>query len=614
MQSFSKFGSSTGKRYSSMKAGWRWLKNPLNFFSLLLIAFLAYTVLVPLYQMISYTFQWHAEDMMSSPACRLGEWTLFHWGEALTGDISQALFYTPLLHSLEIGVCASALSFLIGGSLAWLVVKSDMPYKGAVSWMAIIPYILPSWVKASAWLTVFQNKQLVGYPGLFEAIFHVRLPVWFSYGPFPIILTLSSHDFALFYLLLSASLRIIGGDLDEAAEIVGAGRGRILRKITLPLLLPSILSATLLSFAEAVASVGTTAFLGLPVRYYTLATRLYDSMKSQMNSLGYILATVIVLISGLCILGGRHLTGKRRSYTTVTGKGTVTRLVPLGKYGRPVSLLALIYLFCAGLFPMGILTYSSFMSEEGNFSPRNFTLQYWTGTSHILTEGQKLYGVLRDSTTLLATKNSIEIALAAAVISSLLGILCGYIITRKQSGPISQFLEHMTFLPHLIPSLALSTAFLALFSRPFLFFPPLYGTIGILILISVVKKMPLTTRAGIGSMMQISRQLEEAAVVEGISWPKRYFRIVLPLIKSAFLSGFFLAFTSVMKELDLIIILVTPATGTLTSIIFSDTLQGVPQYADALMVIVSCIVIGMYLLAKKISNTGGPQSRRQPEE
>src|SRR5699024_10238434 len=157
-------------------------------------------------------------------------------------------------------------------------------------------------------------------------------------------------------------------------------------------------------------------------------------------------------------------------------------------------------------------------------------------------------------------KNSVIIAVTASILAALIGLIIGYIVTRGKKMLSSKIIEQLSFLPYLIADIALSAIYLSISTNKILFIQVLYRTLTILILIHLVKELTLATRYRTSTMIQIGGELEEAAKVSGASWFKRFFKIMLPLSKSGLFSGFIIVFISAMKELDLIIMLVTPTT------------------------------------------------------
>jgi len=174
-----------------------------------------YMVIIPLYRMVATTFTWQLHDLTRVPDAEVGAFTLFHYARMLTGVIGRIYTYIPLQHSLTIATGATVLALLIGGSMAWLVVRTDMPGRKVVNQLALLPYIMPSWTLAQAWLVLFKNRLSGGTPGLFEYVVGISPPNWLSYGPVPIIICCALHYYTFFFLFVSAALMSIDSNLEH---------------------------------------------------------------------------------------------------------------------------------------------------------------------------------------------------------------------------------------------------------------------------------------------------------------------------------------------------------------------------------------------------------------
>lgn len=573
--------------------------SPLYLITGVSLLFLAYTVLLPLWEIFKQSLQWTASDARRVEGAVSGEFTLHHWIRVVSSEISQSLLYEPLLNSVNISIWVSALSMIIGGVLAWLTTKTNLPFKKTLVFLAIIPYMLPSWITSFAWISVFKNDRIGGSQGIVQMLFGIQPPDWVSYGFLPIVICLSLNYFTFFFLLISVTLGSINTSLEETASLLGASRLTVLRKVTFPLVMPAILSAFILTFSKALGSFGVPAFLGLPIKYYTIATMLHGSMQNRMVSESYILSLILLLVCASTIYMNQRMIGRRKSYATVGGKDSRKVLFDLGRWKWPVAIAVLCFMVGIAIVPMLILVLQSFMLAEGDFSWSNFTLHFWTGQSNPRIASGEV-GVLVNNSIGQALGNSLHIALVASAVASVVGLLFGYIIVKRRNSLSSRLIEQVSFLPYLIPGIALSAIYLSMFAKPTLFLPALYGTMTLIILISIVNELPFATRSGASTMYQIGGELEEAAQMQGASWFKRFIRILLPLCHKGLFGSFLLLFISVMKELDLIILLVTPQTGTLTTLIYKYAEQGFQQYANAIMVIIVAIILVMYFLASKL--------------
>ena len=528
--------------------------NPYNVIVLIAIVLLIYLIILPLLDMISTTFELAQRDIRAVGGGEAGDFTLYYWQRLLASELSWTMLIKPLINSLVIGVCVSVCAILLGSILAWLMVRSDLPFKKFFSLAVIIPYMIPSWCKSQAWLSMFKTARLGGAPG-FMASLGLNVPEWLAYGPIAIIIVLTLHYYAYTYLLVSSALDSINSELEEMGEIQGAGKAMILRKITLPLVLPAILSAVILTFSKAIGTFGTINYLGSPVQYYTLSSQLYRNINSSNTQTGFAMAILMIIIASIAVFVNQKLIGSRKSYATIGGKGGRSTLIGLGRVGKPVITIALFAFFAVGIImPIVILIMESFMLKEGVYSLSNFTLHYWIGDPDPkIMEG--LPGIFKNDEFLNSLFNSLRLTLVNGVFGTIFGQMLGYITAKGRGKFHGKLVEQLVFIPYLIPSVAFGGIYLSMFSRPQQIFgvtliPSLYGTFALLTLVSVVKHLPFAARAGTSNMLQISGELEEAATIEGAGFFRRFVKIVFPLSKGGFISGFMLIFVSIMKELD----------------------------------------------------------------
>ena len=562
--------------------------NPYNIIVLIAVVLLVYLIVLPLLDMIATTFELAQRDIRAVGGGKAGDFTLYYWQRLLASELSWTMLIKPLINSLVIGVCVSVCAILLGSILAWLMVRSDLPFKKFFSLAVIIPYMIPSWCKSQAWLSMFKTARLGGAPG-FMASLGLDVPEWLAYGPVAIIIVLTLHYYAYTYLLVSSALNSINSELEEMGEIQGAGKAMILRKITLPLVLPAILSAVILTFSKAIGTFGTINYLGSPVQYYTLSSQLYMNINSRDTQTGFAMAILMIIIASIAVFVNQKLIGSRKSYATIGGKGGRSTLIGLGKVGRPVITAALFVFFAVGIImPIVILVMESFMLKEGIYSLDNFTLHYWIGESNPqIMEG--LPGIFKNDEFINSLFNSLRLTLVNGVFGTIFGQLLGYITAKGRGRLHGKLVEQLVFIPYLIPSVAFGGIYLSMFSQPQQIFgvtlvPALYGTFALLTLVSVVKHLPFAARAGTSNMLQISGELEEAATIEGAGFFRRFVKIVFPLSKGGFISGFMLIFVSIMKELDLIILIMTPTTSTLPYLAFRYQNGNSPQASVQLQI------------------------------
>lgn len=576
------------------------LTNPYNVIVLIVVALLLYLIVVPLFDMIRTTFTMAARDARRSGQ-EAGAFTLFYWQRLLMSNLSQKLLLQPLRNSLFIGFFVSFFSILVGSTLAWLMVRTDLPFKKFFSLAVIIPYMIPSWAKSQAWIAMFKTARIGGTPGFFMSM-GLEPPEWLAYGPIAIIVVLTLHYYAYAYLLVSAALNSINSELEEMGEIQGAGKMMILRKITLPLVLPAMLSAIILTFSKAIGTFGVVNYLGSKVNFVTLSSQLYMNSKSQNTQTAFAMAVVMIALASISVFINQKLIGSRKSYATIGGKGGRSTLVRLGIH-KPVITVVLIVFFAVGIIlPIAILVINSFMLKEGDYSLSNFTTYYWIGDGSNKEIMEGVPGIFKNDQFIHALLNSLRLTFVNGIFGTIIGQIIGYICAKGRGMFHGRLVEQLVFIPYLIPSIAFGGIYLSMFSVPKTLFgvtlvPSLYGTFMLLTLASVVKHLPFASRAGTSNMLQISGELEEAAQIEGAGFFKRFVRIVFPLSKGGFISGFMLIFVSIMKELDLIILLMTPTTTTLPYLAFQYQENNSPQASNCVAIVMFTIIFIVYAIA-----------------
>lgn len=583
---------------ASARRFFRWLFSIRVVLSLIMLFMMFFMIIVPLYRMLETTVTWQPGDLNRVPDAEVGKLTLFHYVRMLTGVLGQIYMYTPLRHSFTIAIGATLLSLAIGGSLAWLVVRTDMPGRKLVNSLALIPYIMPSWTLAQAWLVFFKNRLSGGTPGLFEYMMGYSPPNWLSYGPVPIIICSALHYYTFFFLFVSAALMSIDSNLEEAGDLMGANRWRVLRKITFPLVIPAILSGFIMTFSKVMGTFGGPNILGTPVRYYVVATMIRGSMGVGDQADGFVLAIVLILFSIITITLNQKLIGTRRSYETIGGRGFVANQSKLGKLRKPFQISVVIFQILVIVIPLGLLILSTIMLRDGVFSIDNLSTQHWLGArGTIYNNGEP--GVLLNPKIWRTAWNSIRLALWTAFFTAFIGIILGYAIVKGRGTRLSKILEQLAYIPYVIPGIAFGAVYIAMFLRPLGPIPPLYGTFALLVLVSVAKHIPYSSRSGVSAMMQVGRELEEAGQIAGANVWRRFRSLIFPLTSTGFVAGFLLTFITTMRELSLIILLVTPSTQVLASQTMFYIENGTGQMANAVILILLAITgIGNLIIGR----------------
>jgi len=576
----------------------RWLTSAKVVLALIMLVLMAYLIIVPLYRMLATTVTFQEKDSLFVPDAVEGRLTTFHWVRMLASPISQVLLYPPLQHSLVVAAGATLFALIIGSAMAWLVIRTDMPGRNIISSMATVPYIMPSWTIAMAWTVMFKNRTTGGTPGLYEYLIGHSPPDWLAYGPVPIMISSALHYYTFFFLFVSAALMSIDSNLEEASELMGASRWRILRKITFPLIMPAMLSGFIMTFSKVMGTFGGPNVLGVPVCYYTLSTMIRSNIGIGDFADGFVLAIMLILLAMITVFINQKVVGIRKSYETIGGRGFVAHQTKLRNWKIILMIIVIVFQILIIVVPLGLLAYDTFMLRPGNFSPSNFTTHYWIGKSNPdIANGEP--GVLRNPKIYTGAWNSIRLSIVTAFFTALLGVILGYAIAKGRGTRLSKLVEQIAFIPYVMPGIAFGAVYISMFSKPFGPIPALYGTFALLAVVSVAKHIPYSARTGVASMLQVSRELEEAGEVAGAKVWQRFRRIIFPLTSAGFVSGFLLTFITTMRELSLIILLVTPSTQVLASMTMRYTENGDDQMAHAVIIIlVVLVMIGDLLIGR----------------
>jgi iron(III) transport system permease protein len=569
-----------------------YFSKPSNVIVVIFAVLLTGLVLVPLIYMLYNTAIIHQGEQSLG---KIGTLTIAHWKDVFFEskyDYSINAFYLPLLKSFLMALIACAISLIIGGGTAYLITRTDFPAKKFVSLVFVFPYIMPSWAIAMFWENFFKNNvNLVGAQaqvGLLQSLTGLAVPANMVYGLVPCAICLGIHYAPFAYILIGGILRNMDANLEEAATILGASRFKILRRVTLPIVLPALLSTVLLVFASSISSYTVPAFLGTKGGLITISIKMKQLIQSsQMKGQGYVLATVLMLFSIAILLLNQRLTNSRRSFTTITGKSSQISYVKLGKVGKPlITALVCIYVAFFAVVPLVSFALESFLEESGNFA--TFTTYYWTTTEQTSPYISGSVGIFNNSTIWTSLLNSILVSLVVAFVAGTLGLLVGYGVAKNRRSKLANYVSNMAFLPYLIPAMSFATIYLIIsYTKVFGF---LQGSLALLFIVGSIKFLPFASRSSTNAFLQLSNEIEEAAIIQGVPWWKRMTRILFPIQKSSFISGYLLPFISCMRELTLFVML-TNSTTILTAVLENYQKYDCTQIANGINLIIIVVVL-----------------------
>ncbi len=450
-----------------------------------------------------------------------GRLTLEHFRRAL----GSRLYLQALWNSLVLGAWTVVLSVAVGLPLAWAASRTDVPGKRFIHLTATVAYITPPFLTAIAFVYLFSpNAGLVNHfvrdaLGLAGLTFNV-----FSMPG--LVLVTVPHAFPFVYLLATSALTSVDASMEESAQILGSGRWRTARAITMPLVAPAVLSGALLAFVNAIALFGSQAIVGLPGRVFTLPTRIYALFDyPPQYGLASALSLVFVAITVAALaLQRRYLA--RRSYVTLGGKATRPRLIELG--AARFAVLA----FCALVFVVAVA--APYLTLLAVSLSRSWGLDFWQN----LTLRHYRFILFEYDVTRRAIANSLVLAGAAATVSVCLGTLIGWLDLRSEL-PGRRWLDYASLVPLGLPGIVLAVALLQFWLRVPV---PLYGTLAILGLAYTGRYIPLAVRAANAAFRQVDPSLEETARITGAGWGRTLRSITVPLTRPGLFVGWLLVF------------------------------------------------------------------------
>lgn len=529
---------------------------PHNVILLLMGIALTFSTVAPIIAIVEDTFKIHPGTIDAYLTGKASGYTVVNYIDLFTSDKAMINLWTPLLNTVWLAVGTCVVSIVFGGLFAFLVTRTNLAWRKYLSSIFIFPYIMPQWTLAVVWQNMFNSNAVTGTSnGLLAATLGINMPLWWCKGLFPSLVVLGLHYAPFAYILIGGIFRNMDANLEEAATILDTPKWRIMCRITLPMVKPAILSTILLVFGSAMGSYPVPHYLGLT----TLATK-YISLNSKYTGEASILA-IIMMVFGVAIMLLNQLSlQSRKNYTTVTGKSGQISKINLGRVGKYVIALVLVVVtFFTSIFPIVSFAFETFLPNPGDYSflytgdTDNLTTKWWV-TDENITEngmyGQK--GILHNETIWNAFKGTIWVSVCCALLAGTIGTLIGYAVSKNRRSKWANYVNSVAFLPYLMPSIAVGVAFFILSSNEHI---NLFNTYTILIIVGTIKYIPFASRSSLNSMLQLSGEIEEAAIIQNIPWIKRMTRIIIPIQKSSIISGYLLPFMTCLRELSLFMLL-----------------------------------------------------------
>ena len=446
-----------------------------------------------------------------------------------------------LVNTVIIAVMATVMAIVIGFTLAWILTRTNVPWRDKLERLMELPYYMTPLVGALAWAVIagpksgFVNQLWKGAGGSGDLVD--------VYTYFGIAWVMALFEGTVAFVMISASMKSMDPALEESARVMGASKFRTMLTVTLPLVMPGVLGASLFVFAEMLGSFAAALVLGIPGRIYVITTAIWDSTLSYPPAYGRASAmglALFVVMFGMLTFYRRVIA--RGSFATITGKAFRPRPMDMGRMAWVLFSVCLLYVMLAVVLPIAALIFTSLQRfATVILSQAEFTLaNYQTALS---------LGPVRT-----AMGNSLMLGFGVASVGVLVMVILVWIIYRSQlvgRGAV----EYLVMFPQAVPRLVFGLAMLwAWINMPV----SIYGTLWLLAIAYLTVMLPLGVRTLAGVVLQIDKSLEECARVCGAGWVYQMRTVTLPLLKPGMLAAWLLIFMACVRELGASVFLMGP--------------------------------------------------------
>jgi len=506
--------------------------------------------------------------------------------------------YQALLNSVIIATGVTLVSTTIGTFFAWLVARTDLPFKKIMKALFLVPFMLPSFIGALAWKVLLSsragyiNKLLIAMFGLEKAPIDIM-----SLGG--IIAIESMYLFPFVFLQVAGALERMDPTLEESARISGAGLGTITRRITLPLVMPSILAGALLVALYSLSHFGVPSILGTEKGIYNIPTKIYERIYASGGSFGAIrvgtILSMILVIAAALILKLQDVLLKKGQYQIIAGKSMRPMVLKLRGLKIPLLIISVIYIAITVVLPTVTIFMVGGLKTYGlPFAAKSMT---WDNYLKIFQ-----WKMTRD-----AIWNSIYLSLGAAFVTMLAGTMISYVIVKmKVRGKF--MLQFLGVLPFSLPGTVIALGVILTWSGRF--GVNLYNTPWIIFVAYIARYMAFSIKSNSASLSQVSDSLEEASRACGATHWQSLKDIVIPLIKPGMISAFFLIFLPALRELTTSVLLYGPTTRTIGVAIYALNEDGETVRAAALASVALLIIfMGEAIIRKFLAQLDKPRAK-----
>ncbi|RDI53829.1 ABC transporter permease [Microvirga subterranea] len=511
--------------------------------------------------------------------------TLDNFRQIFAGNDTVNLLTTTIAYaagSVLLGVGAAAL-------VAWLTERTDMPGATAIriflfSWMAVPPLVI-----GFGWVLLINPGN--GALNVFaRSAFGLTSPPFTIYSFWSLIIITAFSVLPTAYVMLGGLFSNMDPQLESAGQVHGGRSFTVMRRITLPLLIPGILSVSIFMVMIVVQAFEIPFVVGLSAQIRVLSTRVYllASPTTGIPNYGLSSAFGVCLLGLACLLMGVYFrcVGTGEKYRVVTGKAFRPRRQKLGVWRVPVTCLVFA-LFGIMVLPVLMILWTSFMASYQVPSLSALATLSLDNYSRALASPFARQAIF----------NTLILVLASATIVMLLGSLIAWFSVRDR-GPAVRILDILAFAPTAIPPVVMVIAILLVYIRT-----PVYGTIWILVLSSVTVQLAFATRTMTSALTQLHKELGDAATVCGAGWWTSFRRITLPLLRVQFMSGWLFVAAHTSRDLTIPLVLMTSSNVVLASAIwmmwdFPD-LPGAAAMAVLLVIGLLAVVLPVQILANR---------------
>ncbi len=494
-----------------------------------------------------------------------------------------------ITNTLLVACISTVFAVIFGFIMAWILTRTAIPGRERLERLMELPYYMTPLIGALAWGVLLGPKtglinQLWRSTGMDSDAFNI-------YTPWGIAWVMALFEGTVAFVMISASMKSMDPSLEESSRVMGASKLRTMMKITIPLVTPGILSATIFVFAEMLGSFAAAFVLGIPGRFYVVTTSIWQAALSYPPDYGRAAALGLSLFGAMVItLGIARLIMRHGTYTTITGKAFRPRPMDIGAWKYPLLALAWGYIFVAVALPLAALTLTSFQQFATVIIPQmKFTLGNFETAVQMGSLGP-------------AFINSMILGVSVATIGvPIIGIMAWIIYRSTMPGRV--VMEYVAMVPAAVPRLVFGLGLLwAWINIPI----PLYGTLWLLGIAYFTVFLPLGLRTIAGVVLQIDKSLEECARVCGASWTYQMRSVTLPLLRPGLIAAWLLLFIASVRELGASIFLMGPHSKVIGPSIVNSWLTASSELSAAMALIQTVMVfIAVAIMFRIARRMGG---------